>query len=128
MDEDRWGRHLRILAGLSAGAGLAYLVVLGVTWWVIGLAVFPTDPASAVVWTEPFGLVLIALAVVGLTALAAGHGLWRERGWGRTLGLPVCAVSLLSVPFGTAYGVYGLWVLTRDEVRQRLDGSAKTVK
>jgi hypothetical protein len=51
---------------------------------------------------------------VGLTALltfVTGWGLYKREPWGRTLALVMGFVSLLSIPFGTALGIYTLVVL-----------------
>lgn len=54
------------------------------------------------------GAFVLALAAAGL---ATGWGLWQREPWARPLALAVGAVSLLDIPFGTALGVYTLWVL-----------------
>ena len=47
----------------------------------------------------------------GLAGIFAGIGLLQRAAWSRTLTLVVACISLLSFPFGTALGVYSLWVL-----------------
>ena len=42
----------------------------------------------------------------------------RRRASGRVLSLALALVNLLVLPFGTAFGVYALWVLLRDEGRR----------
>jgi hypothetical protein len=44
-------------------------------------------------------------------ALVVGYSLLTRRPWGRTLAIIVAVLSLLKVPFGTALGIYTLWVL-----------------
>jgi hypothetical protein len=56
----------------------------------------------------PFNLVS-TLAMVGLTALVA-YGMLHRRPWGRTLAIVMSILSLLKFPFGTALGIYTLWV------------------
>jgi len=41
----------------------------------------------------------------------------------RLLGLVVAVIHLFVLPFGTALGVYGLWVLLHPEARARFEGS-----
>jgi hypothetical protein len=55
-----------------------------------------------------FGVFLSATALVGL---AAGWGLLDRRPWARVFAIVVGCLSLLSFPFGTALGIYTLWVL-----------------
>ncbi len=63
-------------------------------------------------------IAMIAVAVLLLTslpAIIAGIGLLQAASWARTLTLIVSAIHLLHIPFGTALGIYGLWVLFSEE-------------
>jgi len=64
------------------------------------------------------GLLLVG-AVVGIVT---GWGLLERQPWARTLALVVGCFSLLDMPFGTALGIYTLWVLlpakSEEEYRQ----------
>ena len=55
------------------------------------------------------------LVLLALPSLVAGLGLLNLKPWARILALVVCCLGLLKVPLGTALGVYGLVILTRDE-------------
>jgi hypothetical protein len=68
----------------------------------------------------PFGpswmgamLPVIAFVTVVAAALAllVGWSLLTRRPWGRTVAIIVAILSLLKFPFGTAIGIYTLWVL-----------------
>ncbi len=73
------------------------------------------DSASSVMGPIVVGIVFLnILLAVPLTF--AGFGLLRMQGWARTLGMVLCALSIISIPFGSAMGAYGLWVLTSMEV------------
>ena len=54
------------------------------------------------------GRVFIATGVIGLIA---GWGLYERRSWARILALVLAFLSLFHPPFGTAIGIYTLWVL-----------------
>jgi hypothetical protein len=53
------------------------------------------------------GLLLVG-AVLGIVA---GWGLLERQPWARTLAIVLGCFSLLDMPFGTALGIYTLWVL-----------------
>jgi hypothetical protein len=55
--------------------------------------------------------VAILLLAKGIAGLFAGIGMLQHAAWSRMLTLIVGVISLLSFPFGTALGVYSLWVL-----------------
>ena len=60
-----------------------------------------------------FLLPVIATVTVASAILAfvTGYGLLTRRPWGRTLAIVAAILALLKLPFGTALGIYTLWVL-----------------
>ncbi len=56
---------------------------------------------------------VVALMTLCMAALAllAGYGLLQRRPWGRTLAIVAAIFALVKIPFGTALGIYTLWVL-----------------
>ena len=55
--------------------------------------------------------IAIFLLVKALLSLIAGLGLLERQNWARTLALVMAIFALLNLPFGTALGIYTLWVL-----------------
>jgi len=47
----------------------------------------------------------------GVLGLIAGWGLYERRSWARILAIVLAFISLVHPPFGTALGIYTLWVL-----------------
>ena len=56
-----------------------------------------------------------ALLLFALPNLIGGIGLFNRKAWARILILILSFLSLLSIPFGTALGIYGIWTLLKDE-------------
>ncbi len=110
---------LLILAGLIAGLTALSLMALG-----IGAAVLMASPQSAGVAASvaagTFFLLAVLLLVYAAACVAAGRGLRRRESWARPIGLVLSLINLLIVPFGTALGIYGFWVLLRERSRQLL--------
>jgi hypothetical protein len=82
------------------------------------------DPAASSLELAA-SLTAAAFALVGLLALAWGGAhvyvsalLRRRRPFGRVLALALALVNLLVLPFGTALGIYALWVLLTNEGRR----------
>jgi hypothetical protein len=77
------------------------------------------------------GLTSATFGVIGLLALTWGGGnaitgraLRQHRSWSRVSALTLGVINLLILPFGTALGVYTLWVLMHDDARNLArDGS-----
>ena len=63
----------------------------------------------------------IILIIAG-TVLFAGWKLLKEKTGARTWGIIASCISLLSVPLGTALGIYGLWFLLGDQGKQFYSG------
>lgn len=112
-----------------------FLGVLYVIWGalaaLLGVAMFALAAGAAMITTAAradegmrvaAGLIAGTFALIGLVALAWGGGnaatgraLRRRRPGGRVAALTLGVVNLLIVPFGTALGVYTLWVLLHEE-------------
>jgi hypothetical protein len=61
------------------------------------------------------GYVLLASGILGIMA---GWGLLQRQAWARMLAIVLGCIGLVDMPFGTALGVYTLWVLLPAESEQ----------
>jgi len=66
----------------------------------------PTSFLSSLLST--IGILILAKAACGFIA---GWGLMKREPWARVVALVLAFISLINIPFGTALGVYTLWVL-----------------
>ena len=64
---------------------------------------------------DSIGSILIFLSV---PSIICGIGLYKLQAWGRILAIILCFLSLISIPLGTALGIYGIWVLLNDESKE----------
>jgi hypothetical protein len=64
-----------------------------------------------------FGVIAVLALLLGVLHLWLGAALRRYRSWARLLALGLAVINLVLFPFGTALGVYALWVLLTDEGR-----------
>ena len=63
-------------------------------------------------------VILAGCALVwGIAHIWNGIGLQRHRHWARLMGLVLAILNLFFLPFGTALGIYGLWVLLNEQTR-----------
>jgi hypothetical protein len=115
--------HVKILGILHIiFSALGIVIAVGMLILFGGLAgvVGTTDQSEdAVVGVGVLGaigaIVFTVILVLSLPGLIAGIGLVKFRPWARILGIVISALDLISVPFGTALGIYGLWVLLSNE-------------
>ena len=124
-------RHIKILAILSSLWG-ALALVLGLSLLLLSagaIALLSSPQGTAVGFAA--GLTAGLLAFGGVTALALGGvSVWsgallrRRRPLGRMVGLGLAVVNLLVLPFGTALGMYALWVLLTNDGRRLFEAAA----
>ena len=103
-----------------------HVKVLGILWLAIsalrlipGLAILSFGryamrfvPFDYRGFVAPFAAVVgVLLAASAIAGIAAGWGLLDRQPWARVLALVMGIISLIHVPFGTALGIYTLWVL-----------------
>ena len=114
--QGRIAGHVRLLgilwlaiSGFRLIPGL-FLMALG------GARLFPPEAPQFVHAILPaIGMTFLILAGIGI---AAGCGLLARQPWARMLAVIFGAFSLIDIPFGTAIGVYTLWVLLPAESEQ----------
>ncbi len=112
--------HVKVLAVLYIAYGafglvlsLLMLFVFGDVTGLVDLAAVEepeallTVPIIGVIGTFIIGFMLALL----VPRVVAGFGLVGRRPWARLLAIVLSVLGLVSFPFGTALGAYGLWVL-----------------
>jgi hypothetical protein len=114
--------HLHLLSVLQLTWG-GIMLMLGVSTALLAVG------AAAVGWTSPgaeisaavtwlaFAIFAIALLAGGAANSWAGRALRRRQPLGRTATLGLAVPNLFVLPFGTALGIYALWVLLHNETR-----------
>ena len=118
-------RHVDLLGILSSLWG-ALAVLVGVSMLLLsaGALVELVEPAGQAVEFAA-GLTAGIFALIGTFALLwGGAHVWaalllrRRRPFGRVVMLGLAVVNLLVLPFGTALGIYAMWVLLTDAGRR----------
>jgi hypothetical protein len=127
--------HINVLAWLFIGTGIIYAMVgFGI---VIAPTIlrnmsfhlpqdFPVDMIQLI--SSIAGFVGVAIIVVAAGTTAAGVGLLQYQTWGRTLALVMSAINLIKIPFGTALGIYGFWVLLSERGREYYEQQSAIVE
>lgn len=122
-------KHIKALATcyliFGAMGLLAFLVILFVTVLGSGLAAMD-DPKAGLILGTIGTLGLAIAAFVSLPNIIAGFGLLKYRGWSRILTIVLSILNLVCFPFGTALGIYGLWVLFNAEVVDKFTAQPST--
>lgn len=108
--------HVRVLGILNIIFGaLGLLTALLLLFVFGGVAAAVSGDSDAAVALPIIGLTGMAtvafLAAWSLPCVIVGIGMYRLRPWARIAGIVVSILGLIAFPFGTALGIYGLWVL-----------------
>ena len=101
--------HVRLLgilwlahAAFQAGPGLLLLTIFS------SQSLPPEVPQFIRVFLPFIGGVLVA---AGALSVLVGIGLLLRLGWARIAAVIAAAIGLINIPFGTALGIYTMWVL-----------------
>lgn len=118
--------HLQLL-GILWLAISAFNTIGGVVVYVLANTLFAHmhdlgAPEAPTAFLRPLlsviGIFILAKAACGFLA---GWGLLHREPWARIVALILGFLSLFNVPFGTAVGVYTLWVLLPAQSQQEYD-------
>ncbi|HXY50336.1 MAG TPA: zinc ribbon domain-containing protein [Terriglobales bacterium] len=110
--------HVHLL-GILWFALSALNAVGGLSLFILGGTLFPhLREMKGVPRDVPVGFLSSLFSTLGMIVLAkaacgfiTGWGLLQRKPWGRMLALVLAFIALFNIPFGTALGVYTLWVL-----------------
>jgi hypothetical protein len=124
--------HLRLLGILQLTWGAIGLLLGGATLLLamgaVAIGLMDTgERVAAGVTALTFGVFAAALIVGGAANAWAGRALRRGEAAGRTAVLWLSVPNLFFLPFGTALGVYALWVLLHNESRATFHGARGAV-
>ncbi len=123
-------RHVTLL-GILAGiwGGLALVVGLSMLLLSAGAMAEAIDPSTAGIELAASVTAAVFALIGGLALAWGGVHVWvaallgRRRSSGRVLALALALVNLLVLPFGTALGIYALWVLLTNDGRRLFEGA-----
>ncbi len=115
---------------LGAIGALVILLVFGGAMSIVGFAAHQEPGAGIAIPIIGFvgGLIFLLLALTAIPAIVIGIGLLRLAPWSRLAGIIISAIHLISIPFGTALGIYGLWVLLSPETVALFSGARQPVR
>lgn len=119
------GNHIRVLGivfvvfGLMGFIGASIVAIIFIGGGLAGGVVSEEPIVSFIVGS--FGIVIVSVILIfSIPKVVVGYGLIKGYSWSYMFGIIISIISLFDLPFGTAAGIYGLWVLTKKESKQML--------
>lgn len=117
-------KHIEVLGWLYIAYYCVFLLV-GIVAFVLlfgiaaGIAIVPDIEPEVSAILSVIGLIAgffyLLLAAPGIIG---GVGLLKKQNWARILVIILSFLNLVAFPFGTALGIYALWVLLKEETAQ----------
>ncbi len=114
----RLDRHLRTVGILWIIAGALFVIpgfVLMTLSGVVRLSIPATETVGRFIAPLVLSIIGGSLFLVAAAGILVGWGLLKLQPWARMAAIILAIVSLLHPPFGTALGIYTLWVLLSDQ-------------
>ena len=102
-----------ILGAFGLLAALIILLVFGGVAGILGSTAHENPDAQVAIPIISIvgGGIFFLLLLLSIPDIIAGIGLLQFRPWARILTIVLSVLHLIHIPFGTAVGIYGLWVL-----------------
>jgi hypothetical protein len=113
-------QHIKILGvlnivwgALGAFGGVVIMIIFSGAFGILNAVAFhhPEAAFAPSILALIGGAISLFLLLVSVPSIIAGIGLLYFKPWARILAIIVSALHLMNIPFGTALGIYGLWVL-----------------
>ena len=122
--------HVKVVGVLylvCAGIFALLAAALPLGFGLLGAFISQSEDQDAATGAAVMGLVGTGLAVFfGVIAVVwgiTGYGVLKRQSWARIVAIILSAMSLIEFPFGTALGIYGLWVMFNKETEKLFTNS-----
>ena len=114
--------HVTVWGVLYIVFHLFFLITALIILFIFAGSILLAHDREATTTLTIVGLALIIFfCLLSLPGIIGGIGLLQHRSWARILVLILAIINLINVPFGTALGIYSLWVLLNSETAQIFD-------
>ena len=111
--------HIRIFALISIVFGILGLLAAAIVFVAVaGGGLISGDPTPITITSIVAVAVSGIISIFAIPQIIAGWAILKFKSWGRILGIIIAILNLVNVPIGTAYGIYGLWVLMNEETEK----------
>lgn len=109
-------KHINVVAALQIGLSIFNLLIAFLIFTILKLVIgFVDDANGEFVLSIVANVIAIVFIVLSVPGILAGMGLYKRQEWARILSLILSVFEIFSFPFGTAIGIYSIWVLIQPE-------------
>ena len=123
----RLERHLRTLGILWIVVGILFMIpaiALTILSGVVHIAVPATEEVGRYLGPLVMSIIGGSLFLLAAGGILVGRGLMTHQSWARIVAVILGILALFHPPFGTALGIYTLWVLLSNQAGQEYERMA----
>ena len=118
MDIKNMEKHVSILGTLFIAYHIPSIIAALIVFTaVVGGVILSGDPEAIGITTIVGTSITFFLMLFAIPGLICGIGIIKRLKWARVFSLIVGCLNLLSIPFGTALGIYTIWFMISDEAQ-----------
>ena len=118
MDIKNMEKHVPILGTLFIAYHIPIIIAALIVFTaVVGGGIISGDPEAIGITTIVGTSITFFLMLFAIPGLICGIGILKRLKWARVFSLIVGCLNLLSIPFGTALGIYTIWFMISDEAQ-----------
>lgn len=109
-------KHINVVAALQIGLSIFNLLIAFLIFTVLKLVGgFVEDPNGGLILSIVADILAVVFILISVPGLLAGLGLYKRKEWARILTLILSVFEFFNFPFGTAIGIYSIWILIQPE-------------
>jgi hypothetical protein len=109
-------KHLTAVAALHVGLSiLGGLIGIFIFAVLTGIGAITQEKEAFIILSTIGTAVGVFFIVLSVPGIIGGIGMFKRKEWARILVLILSAIDLLNIPFGTALGIYSIWVLVQQD-------------
>ncbi len=109
-------KNINTVAALQIGLSIFNLLIAFLIFTVLKVVGgFLDDSSGSSIVSLIADILAIVFIVISLPGIFAGMGLYKRKEWARILTIILSVIELFSFPFGTAIGIFSIWVMIQDE-------------
>lgn len=109
-------KHINTIAALQIGLCIFNILVAISLYTIIKLiGGFIDEPSGEMILSIIAKIGATILIILSIPGIIAGLGLYKRKEWARTLTLILSVIGIFNFPFGTAIGIYSIWVLIQPD-------------
>ncbi len=109
-------QHIKILGVMFIVWGaLSVLFGIGFFLFLVGIGTATGDGQVIAILSIVATVIGSLCLITGIPEIITGWALLEHKSWSRWLTIVMAILNLLDMPFGTALGIYALWVLFKPE-------------